>query len=115
MGRRRVDGPATGGRSGGVHAHCRRLAWHGRDRADTIGSAVCCRLSASGSATSPQCERLGMTLPGVSVLDAAFALSVAGVAALTGNPIGAGLTMLVAAAWFGLSAWLADRRAEPAE
>lgn len=56
-----------------------------------------------------------MTLPGVSVLDAAFALSVAGVSALTGNPIGAGLTMLVAAAWFGLSAWLADKRSEPAK
>jgi len=54
-----------------------------------------------------------MTLPTVSVLDAAFALSVAGVAALTGNPIGAGLSMLVAAFWFGLSAYLVDKRTEP--
>ena len=51
-----------------------------------------------------------MTIPGVSPIDAAFALSVAGVAALTGNSLGAGLSMLVAAAWFGLSAYLADRR-----
>ncbi len=53
-----------------------------------------------------------MTLPGVSVLDAAFALSVAGIAALTGNPLGAGLSIIAAAAWFGLSAWIADRRAK---
>ncbi len=52
-------------------------------------------------------------MPGVSVVDAAFALSVAGVAALTGNAIGAGLSMIVAAGWFALSAYLADRRTEP--
>ena len=51
-----------------------------------------------------------MTLPGVSAVDAAFALSVAGIAALTSNPVGAGLSIIVAAAWFGFSAWLADRR-----
>jgi len=39
-------------------------------------------------------------LPEVSVLDAAFVLSVAGIAALTGNAIGAGLSMLVAAGYF---------------
>ena len=50
-------------------------------------------------------------IPGVSVLDAAFALSVAGVAALTGNPLGAGLALLVAAAYFVASAVIADRRA----
>lgn len=49
-----------------------------------------------------------MTLPGVSVLDAAFALSVTGVAMV--YPPAA---LLVAAAWFGLSAYLADRRATP--
>lgn len=49
-----------------------------------------------------------MTLPGVTVLDAAFALSVTG-AAMIWPP----LALVVAAAWFGLSAWLADRRGEP--
>lgn len=54
-----------------------------------------------------------MTLPGVSVLDAAFALSVAGVAALTGNALGAGLAVIVAAGYFALSAYLVDRRTPP--
>lgn len=53
-----------------------------------------------------------MTLPNVSVLDAAFVLSVAGVAAITGNSIGAGLSMIVAAIWFAVSAYIADRRSE---
>ncbi len=55
-----------------------------------------------------------MTLPGVSVLDAAFVLSVAGVAALTGNALGAGLAMLVGAGYFVVSAWIADHRAPSA-
>jgi hypothetical protein len=50
-------------------------------------------------------------LPEVSVLDAAFVLSVSGIAALTGNAIGAGLSMLVAAVYFVVSAVIADRRA----
>ena len=45
-----------------------------------------------------------MTLPGVSVLDAAFALSVTG-AAMVFPP----LALAVAAGWFGLSAFLAYR------
>ncbi len=49
-----------------------------------------------------------MTLPGVSVLDAAFALSVTG-AAMIFPP----LALIVAAAWFGLSAYLHDRRSSP--
>ena len=46
-----------------------------------------------------------MTLPGVSVLDASFALAVTG-AALIFPP----LALLVAAGYFGLSAFIADRR-----
>ena len=46
-------------------------------------------------------------IPGVSVLDAAFALSVTGVAMVF--PPAA---LLVAAAWFALSAFIADRRSE---
>ncbi len=53
-----------------------------------------------------------MKLSGVSVLDAAFALSVAGIAALTGNAIGAGLSMLVAAGYFLAAAVIEDRRTE---
>lgn len=49
-----------------------------------------------------------MTLPGVSVLDAAFALSVTG-AAFVWPP----LALFVAAGWFALSAYLAYRNAEP--
>ena len=49
-----------------------------------------------------------MTLPGVSVLDAAFALSVTG-AAMLFPP----LALVVAAGWFALSAFLADRRTPP--
>lgn len=49
-------------------------------------------------------------MPGVSVLDAAFALSVTG-AAMIYPP----LALLVAAAYFALSAYLADRRAQPTE
>lgn len=56
-----------------------------------------------------------MTLPNVSILDAAFVLSVAGIAALTGNAIGAGLSMLVAAGYFVASSFIADRRAAPTE
>lgn len=54
-----------------------------------------------------------MTLPGVSVLDAAYALTVAAVAIATGNPLGAALALAVAACWFGLSAYLTDKRTEP--
>lgn len=46
-----------------------------------------------------------MTLPNVSVLDAAFALSVTGVAMIF--PPAA---LVVAAAWFALSAYIADKR-----
>lgn len=48
-----------------------------------------------------------MTLPGVSVLDAAFALTVAAASMISGNLIGAALSLAVAACWFGLSAYLA--------
>lgn len=51
-----------------------------------------------------------MTLPGVSVLDAAFALSVTG-AALIWAP----LALVVAAGYFVASAVLAYRNAAPAE
>lgn len=54
-----------------------------------------------------------MTLPGVSVLDAAFAMTVSAAAILTGNVIGAALSLAVAACWFGLSAYLADKRTPP--
>ncbi len=47
-----------------------------------------------------------MTLPGVSVLDAAFVLSVTGAAMIL--PV---LALFVASGWFGLSAWLAYRDA----
>lgn len=50
-----------------------------------------------------------MTLPGVSVLDAAFVFAVVGVAAITSNPLGAGLAAIVGAAFMGLSAFLAYR------
>ncbi len=50
-----------------------------------------------------------MTLPGVSVLDAAYALSVAA-AAWVFPP----LALVVAAAYFIASAWIADHR-EPAK
>lgn len=56
-----------------------------------------------------------MTLPSVSVLDAAFVLSVSGVSAITGNALGAGLSMIVGAAYFLASAIIADRRAAPPE
>jgi hypothetical protein len=56
-----------------------------------------------------------VNLPGVSVLDVAFVLSVAGVAALTGNSLGAGLALIVAATYFIATAILADRRSEPAK
>ena len=48
-------------------------------------------------------------IPGVSYLDAAFALSVTG-AAMIFPP----LALIVAAGWFGLSAYLADKRAPEA-
>jgi hypothetical protein len=54
-----------------------------------------------------------MTLPGVSVLDAAFAFTVSGSAILTGNVIGAALALGIAAAWFALSAYLTDKRTPP--
>lgn len=50
-----------------------------------------------------------MTLPGVSVLDAAFALSVTAAGMTPWPP----LALVVAAGWFALSAYLADRRASP--
>lgn len=46
-----------------------------------------------------------MTLPGVSVLDASFALAVTG-AAWVWPPLG----LIVAAAYFAVSAFIADRR-----
>lgn len=49
-----------------------------------------------------------MTLPGVSVLDAAFVLAVTG-AAMLWPPLALG----VAAGFFGLSAYLADKRPQP--
>ncbi len=49
-----------------------------------------------------------MTLPGVSVLDAAFALSVTG-AAMIWAPLG----LIVAAAYFVASAYITDRRTPP--
>lgn len=49
-----------------------------------------------------------MNLPGVSVLDAAFALAVTGTAMVF--PPAA---LIVAAGFFALSAFLADRRTEP--
>lgn len=54
-----------------------------------------------------------MTLPGVSVLDAAFALTVAAASMIAGNLIGAALSLAVAACWFGLSAYLAYRNTPP--
>lgn len=54
-----------------------------------------------------------MTLPNVSVLDAAFVFSVAASAILTGNVIGAALAFAVTACWFGLTAYLADKRGKP--
>jgi hypothetical protein len=51
-----------------------------------------------------------MTLPGVTVLDAAFALAVTG-AAMVYPPA----ALLVAAAFFGLTAFLTDRRTPPVE
>jgi len=53
-----------------------------------------------------------VTLPGVSVLDAAFALTVAAGSIVTGNPVGAAISLAVAACWFGLSAFLAYRNPE---
>ena len=47
-----------------------------------------------------------MTLPSVSVLDAAFVLSVTGAAMIL--PV---LALFVGAGYFGLSAWLAYREA----
>ncbi len=55
-----------------------------------------------------------MTLPGVSVLYAAFAHSVAGAAIVTGNVLGAALALGIAAMWFALSGYIAYRNA-PAE
>jgi hypothetical protein len=49
-----------------------------------------------------------VTLPGVSVLDAAFALAVTG-AAMVWPPA----ALFVAAGFLGLSAWLYDRRTPP--
>jgi hypothetical protein len=54
-----------------------------------------------------------VTLPGVSVLDAAFVLSVAASAILTGNVISAALTLGITACWFALTAYLTDRRTPP--
>jgi hypothetical protein len=56
-----------------------------------------------------------MTLPGVSVLDAAFALSVSATAILTGNLVGAALALAVTACWFGLTAYVTDKRTPPVE
>jgi NAD/NADP transhydrogenase alpha subunit len=49
-----------------------------------------------------------MTLPGVSVLDAAFALSVT-----AAGMIHPALCLAVAAGYFALSAYIADRRSTP--
>lgn len=54
-----------------------------------------------------------MTPPIVNSLDVAFVLSVAGVAAITSNPLGAGLALVVAAGYFWLSWFLTDRRSPP--
>ncbi len=54
--------------------------------------------------------RARMTVPGVAALDVAFVLSVAGVAALFGTPLSAGLAVIVGAAYFGLAAWIEDHR-----
>jgi hypothetical protein len=51
-----------------------------------------------------------MTLPGVSVLDAAFVLAVTG-AAMIFPPA----ALIVGAGFFALSAFIADRRATPKE
>ena len=50
-----------------------------------------------------------MTLPGVSVLDVAFVFAVTAAAMSPWPP----LALVVAAAFFGLSAFLADRRSAP--
>jgi hypothetical protein len=54
-----------------------------------------------------------VTLPGVSVLDAAFVLSVSASAILTGNVIGAALALGITACWFALTAYLTDKRTPP--
>lgn len=51
-------------------------------------------------------RRRSLTLPGVSVLDAAFVLSVTGAAMIL--PV---FALFVATGWFSLSAWLAYRDA----
>ncbi len=56
-----------------------------------------------------------MTLPGVSVLDAAFALSVSAASILTGNLVGAALALGITACWFALTAYITDRRTPPVE
>ncbi len=56
-----------------------------------------------------------MTLPGVSVLDAAFALTVSASAIATGNVIGAALALGITAAWFALTAYITDKRTPPVE
>lgn len=54
-----------------------------------------------------------MTLPGVSVLDAAFVLSVTAASIVTGNVIGAALSLAVATLWFGFTAYINDKRTPP--
>lgn len=65
-----------------------------------------------GRAGGQERGRRVVTLPGVSVLDAAFALTVAAGSIVTGNPVGAAISLAVAACWFGLSAFLAYRNPE---